>query len=412
VSQLIEGGKAMRKFLLFGLLACSVIFSTSCTTFYLGRYVLWNNPTNQDYERFPVRTIANGPTVFEFERDPDAQRQFQDSLEPVRYISGQQSRTEPLETLLQNSETTAFIVIKDDVILYERYFRGYDRDSMNTSASVSKSFVSALVGIAIADGLINGIDDPIGSYLPETEGTRAGTITIRQLLTMSSGFKHTWGTAPWADLVRSYYKPDIRRAALKVRVVEEPDRHYNYNNCHAQLLGIILERVTGGTVSEYLERKIWIPLGMEYPASWCLDSRKNGFEQMMSGMNARAIDYAKFGRLYLNGGTWEGREILPTQWVRRTTEPVPMLEQIPDFYTTEENEVTAAFFAGDGYYSHHWWGYKTGRESCDYFALGLLGQFIYVSPENRVVIVRMAEGWGAVDWWPAVFRELASNLGD
>jgi CubicO group peptidase (beta-lactamase class C family) len=402
----------MRKLLLPALLASIVLLSTSCTTFYLGRYVLWNVPTNQDYERFPVRIIANGPRAFRFEEDPERQQRFLKNLEPIHYTSGLQPRTSQLETLLKNSGTTAFIVIRDDVVLYERYFRGYARDSLNTSASVSKSVVSALVGAAIADGLIHSIDDPLVRYLPELKGKGREVITIRQLLTMSSGLKHTWGIAPWHDLVRSYYKPDIRRAALRVGAVEEPDLHYNYNNYHTQLLGIVLERVTGGTVSEYLERKIWIPLGMEYPARWCLDSRRHGFEQMMSGLNARAIDYAKFGRLYMNGGIWDGVEIVPTEWIKRTTEPVPFLEQIPDYYAQEEDAVAAAFFAGDGYYSHHWWGYQTGPGAYDFFALGILGQFIYVSPENRVIIVRMAEDWGAVDWWPAVFRNLAVSLGE
>jgi len=400
----------VKKLLLFMLLCTAILPSTSCTTFYLGRYVVWNAPTNHDYERFPLRSIANGPEVFEFEQDGEAKRQFLENLEVIRYESGQRPRRAQLETLLENSGTTAFIIIREDVILYERYFQGYERDSLNTSASVSKSIVSALVGIAIADGLIRSVDDPIVRYLPELEGKDAGEITIRQLLTMSSGLEHIWGIAPWHDLARSYYKPNLRRVALRARVVEEPDRHYNYNNYNTQLIGIILERVTGSTVSEYLERKIWIPLGMEYPASWCLDSRRHGFEQMMSGLNARAIDYAKFGRLYLNGGIWEGREIVPAQWIRQSTEPVPFLERIPDYYATEKDAVSVAYFAGDGYYSHHWWGYQTGPGSYDFFALGIFGQFVYVSPENRVIIVRMAEDWGAVDWWPAVFREMAADL--
>jgi CubicO group peptidase (beta-lactamase class C family) len=400
----------MKKLLFLGLLACAFLLITSCTTFYMGRVLVWGGVTNQEYERFPVRSIANGPTVYQFEQDPDAERQFLNRLEPVRYTYEGQARTAELETLLKDTGTTAFIVIRDDVILYEGYFNGCNRDSLNTSASVSKSIVSALVGIAIADGLIDNIDDPIVGYLPELEGKGVEGITIRHLLTMSSGLKHTWGMTPWHDLVRSYYKPDLRRAALRVQVVEQPDRHYNYNNCHTQLLGIILERVTGGTVSEYLERKIWIPLGMEYPASWCLDSEKHGFEQMMAGLNARAIDYAKFGGLYLNGGVWEGREIVPAQWVKRTTGPVADLEAVPDFYAAEEEAVVADFFAGGGYYSHHWWGYQTGPDSYDFFALGLIGQFIYVCPQSRLIILRMSEDWGEVDWWPAVLRELAAGV--
>jgi CubicO group peptidase (beta-lactamase class C family) len=332
---------------------------------------------------------------------------FQESLEPLRYTYEGQQRTAELERLLNDTGTTAFIVIRDDVILYERYFNEYNRDSLNTSASVSKSIVSILVGMAIADGLINSIDDPVVRYIPELENKGVENLTIRHLLTMSSGLKHTWGMTPWHDLVRSYYKPDLRRLALRVQVIEEPDRHYNYNNCHTQLLGIILERVTGASVSEYLERKIWVPLGMEYPASWCLDSRKHGFEQMMSGLNARAIDYAKIGRLYLNEGVWEGREIVPSQWVRRTTAPVPALQGIPDYYAGEEEEVVVDFFNDGGYYSHHWWGYQINEDAYDFFALGIIGQFIYVCPEKRMIIVRMSEDWGEVDWWPAVLRDLA-----
>lgn len=404
----------MRKSLLLVLLCCVFLLASSCTTFYLGRVLVWGSPTNRDYERFPNRPIANHLAIYQFEQDLEAQRRFLASLNTVRYTYKGEPRTADLETILQDTRTTAFIVIKDDVILYERYFHGYERDSLNTSASVAKSFASVLVGIAVADGLISSIEDPIMRYLPELEGKNVEGITIRHLLTMSSGLKHTWGMTPWHDVVKALYSPDVRKVALRVRVVEEPDRHYNYNNCHTQLLGIILERVTGVSVSRYLETKIWIPLGMEYPASWSLDSTASGFELMMTGLNARAIDYAKLGRLYLNGGVCEGRQIVRAQWIERTTAPVPTLEALPDYYSyfeeEEELEAYADFFAGGGYYSHHWWGYRTGADRYDFFALGYLGQFIYVCPEHRVIVVRMGEEWGEIDWWPVIFRELIESL--
>jgi len=389
---------------------CGITLSLpSCTSFYLGRVICWGSPTNHDYQRFPTRSIAAAPEAFRFTRDPDAERRFLRELTPLHYSYKGKTMTADLETLLQETGTTAFIIIRDDYILFERYFGGYRRDSLNTSASLAKSFTATLVGVAVAEGLIFSIEDPILRYLPELEGRDVEGITIRQLLTMSSGLKHTWGMTPWHDVVRSYYSPDVRKMVLRVRVIEPPDRHYNYNNCHTQLLGIILERVTGMSASAYLESRIWIPLGMEYPASWCLDSDAGGFELMMSGLNARAIDFAKLGRLYLNRGSWQGRQILPPRWVGRCTSPVEATANIEDFYAGQEGAF-AEFFDSEGYYSHHWWGYrkKPGRD--DFFALGFLGQFIYVCPESQTIIIRMSERWGKIDWWPAVFRELAGSL--
>jgi CubicO group peptidase (beta-lactamase class C family) len=124
---------------------------------------------------------------------------------------------------------------------------------------------------------------------------------------------------PFGDDARTYYDPDLRALALGVHVEVPPGGRWQYNNFHPLLLGMILERATGRTVSAYLSEKLWRPLGMEAPGSWSLDSRHDGFEKMESGLNARAIDFAKFGRLYLRGGTWEGRQLLPRAWVDAST---------------------------------------------------------------------------------------------
>ena len=202
-----------------------------------------------------------------------------------------------------------------------------------TSFSIAKSVTSALVGIAIDEGYIGGVDDPIVDYLPELRGRGLDAITIRDLLLMSTGVKFVqdedlddlqelWPFA--SDVALSYSHPNLRRLALHLPPSEEPvGAAFNYNQYHPLLLGIILERTTHRRVAEYLQEKIWQPLGMEYPASWSLDSKTDGFEKMESGINARAIDFAKLGQLFLDNGRWNGKQVISTQWVTASTAPTP-----------------------------------------------------------------------------------------
>jgi CubicO group peptidase (beta-lactamase class C family) len=173
-------------------------------------------------------------------------------------------------------------------------------------------------------------------------------------------------------------------------MAEAPGIHFHYNNYNLVLLGMILERVTGGTVSQYLQEKIWKPLGMEFPASWSLDSRKSSMEKMESGLNARAIDFAKFGRLYLRRGDWNGRQILPESWVAESTTPDP--------------------HAGWSNYKYLWWIPRSGKGR--FMAVGNLGQFIYVAPDKDCAILRFGRGkprnWQRI--YPQLFAALVDQL--
>jgi CubicO group peptidase (beta-lactamase class C family) len=207
--------------------------------------------------------------------------------------------TEPLEQFFADTGTIAFLVIRDDALLYEKYFNGYDRRSTQTSFSIAKSFVSALVGIAIQEGCIGNADDPITKYIPELKGPGMEKITIRHLLTMSSGLKFSGersGGGPFSDDAKTYYDPNLRELALTVEPEVEPGTRWEYNNYHPLLLGMILERATDRPVATYLSQKIWQPLGMEAVGSWSIDSKEDGFEKMESGLNGQAIDFARFGR--------------------------------------------------------------------------------------------------------------------
>ena len=208
--------------------------------------------------------------------------------------------------------------------MHERYFGGATRESLQTSFSAAKSFVSTLVGIAIDEGLIGSVDAPVTEYLPELAARDPGfrQITLRHLLTMSSGIRYQGGRLPVAlgDDTYTYYGADLRDVALnRTRIDEPPGISWQYNNYHPLLLGLVLERTTGTSVSDFMARRLWQPLGAEADATWNLDSERSGFEKMESGLNARAVDYARFGLLFLHDGEWNGRRIVSKDWVRAAT---------------------------------------------------------------------------------------------
>jgi CubicO group peptidase (beta-lactamase class C family) len=313
-----------------------------------------------------------------------------------------------LETFLEESGTQAFIVIQDDAILYERYFNDTERDSIVTSFSTAKSFGSALIGIAIAEGHINSVNDPITDYLPELAERDPAfeDIAIRDLLLMSSGIKYRETMFFNGDDTKTYYHPDLRQLALQESaIIDPPGDYFLYNNYHPLLLGMILERTTGMAVTDYLESRIWQPIGAEFDGSWSLDSEETQFEKMESGLNGRAIDFAKFGRLYLRDGDWDGQQVVPAEWVSESTQPDPSLDEgnyFPDYFDE---------FADGGYYKYLWWGIERDGGEHDFSALGNKGQFIYVSPQNNLIVVRHAEKYGpkALEWLE-IFHNFASEM--
>ena len=368
------------------------------------RCLLWLDSDVGDYQRFPFREILNAPPVFHFEKALDDS--IPSLFENISYESnGKEKKIGDFGKFLRSSESTAFIIIRDDTILYEEYFNGYRRDSINTSFSVAKSFDSALVGIAIDEGHIESADDPITNYIPELKGEGFERITIRHLISMSSGLEYSENGLPWGDDAKTYYFPNLRKLALTVEVNEPPGKHFHYNNYNPLLVGMILERATGRPVAEYLQEKIWKPLGMEFSASWSLDSKKTGFEKMESGINARSIDFARFGRLYLNKGRWEGKQVISEKWVVESTTPMDV-----DYEEYYKLRVEPSFKSGKGFYKYFWWGYSREENDYDFLAAGNKGQFIYVSPLKNLVIVRNGKEYGHVDNWPEVLHTMADRL--
>jgi CubicO group peptidase (beta-lactamase class C family) len=371
---------------------------------FMARAFAWSESDVKDYEKFPERVVANAGPVYDFKAEPSPEL-----FETITYTSGGEQKQAGLEEFLESTNTTSFIVIKDDTILYEGYFNGYERDSIVTSFSTAKSITSALVGIAIADGYIGSVGDPITDYIPELRAQGLEEMTIQHLLTMSSGISYVpddrvsiWDELTlFTDDTVAYYYPDLRAHNVKLnRDNTVPGSHYNYNNYLPQLLGMVLERTTHRPVSEYLQEKIWKPLGMEFPASWSLDSEDTGFEKMDVGVNGRAIDFAKFGRLYLMEGDWNGEQVISREWVLESTSPNPEDNRVWD---SDQDWKDAG-----GYYKYYWWGMLGDDGTYDYAAHGHLGQVIYVAPDEDVVIVRFGTDEGGGDRWDDVLADIAA----
>jgi CubicO group peptidase (beta-lactamase class C family) len=241
------------------------------------------------------------------------------------------------DRFLRETGTLAFVVVDDDRLVYERYFGSADRHTRQTSFSVAKSFLSTLVGIA------------------------------------------------------TYYGTNLRELALEDTEIEgPPSSEWHYNNYNPLLLGMVLERATGMSISEYMATRLWKPLGAEVDATWSLDSEASGFEKMESGLNAAPVDYARFGQLFLHGGERNGTRIVSPDWVRAATATDASTDPADD-------------------YQYFWWIdlERPGR----FYALGNLGQYVYVAPDAGAVIVRNGRDWGVDnDTWVGVMRDLADRL--
>ncbi len=369
---------------------------------YARRVLMHGDSDTQDYLIFPQRDIQNGGDVSTLETASTSVPLT------VRFPYGGEQRTETIEALLQSTSTKAFIIIRDDKVIYEAYFNS-TRDSINTSFSVAKVFDSALIGAAIADGKIGSLDDPVIEYVPEIAGRGLDGLTIRNLIQMDSGIRYRHNDEipfyfhPFGDDSFTYYSSDMRKIALSVQPSETPiGKAFRYNNYHPLLEGLIIERATGMHVAQYLREKIWKPMSAEYPASWSLDSEASGFEKMESGINARAIDYARFGLIFLHNGYWNSAQILPETWVKESTTP---LDPDPRIW-----ETFPAWLDYGGYYKHHWWGLKNSNGANDFAARGHLGQIIYVAPRKNMVVVRFGEEPDSNVNWALVIRVLVDQM--
>lgn len=318
---------------------------------------------------FPVTVVHRSGDPFLFKEKPVDL--------PVSFDYNGKTRT--LDAWLEETITTNFLVIQDDTIVFEKYFLGNTKDSKATSMSVAKSFTSALVGIAVADGLIDSIDDPITKYVDFLKGSGYDGVPIKHILQMSSGIKFSEKyedqTSDIMTMVAGVSMGKSIKDYAKALVSEKPSgQSFNYASIDTNILGFLIEAVTNKSPAQYLEERIWAPLGMESDAYWGMDNHGNVLTFM--GLNVTARDYAKFGRLYLNGGNWNGKQIVPAAWVKESLTPGAEYLKLPDYY----------WKGWDIGYQYQWW-VPAGKEG-EFTGIGVWGQYVYVNPAKKLIIVK------------------------
>jgi CubicO group peptidase (beta-lactamase class C family) len=313
-----------------------------------------------------------------------------------------------LDTSLKDSRTAAFLVVRNDSIIYEQYFNGFKRESLLPSFSVAKSFVSTMMGIAADEGKIKSMHEPITNYLPELlqRDQAFAKITIQHLMDMRSGIRFREGYYNLKDdAIKLGFRKNILKHALKISIEEEPGKQFEYRSINTQLLALIVERATGQKVSAYLEEKIWQPLGAEYDATWNVDSKKREQEIAFAGLNATARDFAKLGQLYLQGGNWHGKQIVNNYIITNVANKDTM-EMYSGYknqwwsrytYRYYDDSLEAASYKQETAYTSSIRNvrgrYRVGYRSGAFSAQGIFNQVVYVNPINKVVIVRLGQFW-------------------
>ena len=298
------------------------------------------------------------------------------------------------DALLAQNHTGAFLIVRDDAVVYERYFDRVTRTTQLPSFSMSKTFAAVLVGCAVHDGLFRSIDDRLVSYVPELASkTGYGDITLEQLLRMTAGINFIEDSYAGGAF---YYTTDLRARMYAYDVKWPAGTHYLYGSVSMQLLWDALNRrLAGKTVARYFEERVWGPMGAEQAAAWSLDSSASGIEKLFGGFSATTRDHARIGLLFLHEGTLDGHAVVPPEWIRESlaVDPVAGIVQ-----TTDGN-------VKRGKYQWFW----SLDEKSYYFAKGYRGQYVFVIPEKHMVFVRFGDDYGDVDW-PALFVQIADNL--
>ena len=287
--------------------------------------------------------------------------------------------TQNLETALKHFKTDGLLIIKNNKVIYEDYFNGNTPTSKHISWSVAKSFLSALVGIAIRDGLIDDINDPITKYLPDFKDTGYDGIKIKNILQMSSGVLFNEDYADPNSDINKFGRAvaagtSFRDFAKTLTSHKEQGTYNHYVSIDSQMLGFLLVEVTGMPLREYLHEHIWEKIGMEDSAYYLSDNED--VDMALGGLNATLRDYAKFGLLYLNNGRWDDEQVVPSAWVDASHNmDAPHLQP-------GVNDLSSSAWG----YGYQWW--VPGFPDTDYTASGVYNQYIYIDPLSNVVIAK------------------------
>ncbi len=269
--------------------------------------------------------------------------------------------------------TTALLVIKDDKLIFEKYFYGYTKDSLMNSFSMAKTITAILTGIALEKGYIKSLDDDITVYLPEYQQLKG--VTIRNLLTMTSGISWSEAFADiFSDVVAAYYTEDLDSLLKKQKIVRQPGKKWKYQCGNTIFLGLIVQRASKMPLAKFAEEYLWKPLGAKHYALWNKD--KNNITKAFCCFYARPRDYALIGLMLLHKGKLNGNGILSEDYVNQMITPYSNAK-----YSLGRNV---------DFYGLQTWIYPKNHVKAFYLA-GMLGQYVVILPEENAVFVRMGE---------------------
>ena len=345
------------------------------TLIVIGALVLLIYIFNIDYIFKGVRTIylTGNNTAFISDYEYFDNREIK-SANPQPWALHKQYNTidesDKLKELNDERKTKSFLVIKNDSILFEKYYDGHKQTDISNSFSVAKSIVTSMLGKAIMEGKIKSLDQPVSDFFEEYKNGLASELTVGDLASMSSGMK--WNEKYYSVInitSESYFTDDLRSVILGQEIENKPGKGFRYSSGDTQLLAMIIEKATGTSLSNYLSQKFWDPMGAENLALWQIDSEESGMEKAYCCIAATARDFARFGKLYIDKGKWGDTEILDSSFVELSLNPV---------------------FDDSPFYGYGWWLYE--YEGKKVFTMnGHRGQFVISFPDENIIIVRQGD---------------------
>jgi CubicO group peptidase (beta-lactamase class C family) len=341
---------------IFSIILLAVIAVLVSGKTYLFKAVYYNYAGIDDYKIFTNDTVATSAP------QPWAVAEQYNKVKPP----------DSLTQLLETYKSVGVVVIKNDSLLYEKYWDGYSDSSFSGSFSMAKSITSLLIGAAIKDGKIQSVDELVSNYIPEFKEGMGATMKIKDLLTMSSG--SNWDEAynnPLSVTTEAYYGSSVANLVKKVKIEKTPGTYHTYKSGDTELLGLILEKATGKSLAKYASEKLWQPIGADHAALWSTD-KKNGTVKAYCCFNTNARDFARIGQLMLDSGKWKGNAIIDSSYYVQSISPCNILDEAGKACNN---------------YGYQWW--LAPNFGNVFYARGILGQYIIIIPSKNMVIVRL-----------------------
>ena len=402
------------------------------------RGIKYGNASVDDYTVFEQDTVARGVQAFKFH-----EKQQNNALIDTLRFDIHLSKADTLlnltlrETMDYMDVPSAAIVIQNDTILFEHYSGGWDGDSQSCIFSVTKTITSLLCGIALKDGYIKSLSDPVTDYVPELKDAdpKFAQLKIEHLLDMTAGLKfnenYSWN--PFSKIAKLYMGNNTLKVLQSLKFINTPGESFSYDSATTAILGVVIERATGKPYAQYLSEKVWQPLGMERNALIGLDSKKHHTAKSFAGLTTNVRDLAKIGKLFLNNGACNGAQIVDSTFVNRclSTHTAGISGKAQSEYSyswywgvaDEENGKRKFFNTLDElklYYKNHpdknvrqikknlKNGYFAVLHNGGFWGFGLYGQVLYVNPEKNMIAVFL--GADRLEDFNILFDQLSTYL--